>query len=213
MEILDVLTGMAKTGRLGPVFGGADWSDVTAALGEPWDVGTTSRSGERPELFAYGDLELSVCRCGKVSLVCLQTWRGTVELPPSLAGGNGTFPAGLKHTDVVSALDGAGCSWAPHPPLTFGDQCSLVVVPSGANFTFELPEGEEPVLDVMSLPGDGHDCSARTTDRDDRRGAPAASVPVSVPAPEGGPNGLGAALRRPVARCPVSRRSSPGGRG
>ncbi|WP_256102698.1 hypothetical protein [Streptomyces sp. Ncost-T10-10d] len=36
MEILDVLTDMAKTGRPGPVFSGADWSDVTATLGEPW---------------------------------------------------------------------------------------------------------------------------------------------------------------------------------
>ncbi|MGW2086240.1 hypothetical protein [Streptomyces sp. NPDC001880] len=35
MEVLDVLTDMAKTGRLGPVFSGADWNDVTAALGGP----------------------------------------------------------------------------------------------------------------------------------------------------------------------------------
>lgn len=44
MEILDVLTSMAKTGRLGPVFSGADWDEVTAALGEPWDIGTVSRN-------------------------------------------------------------------------------------------------------------------------------------------------------------------------
>ncbi|MGW0909409.1 hypothetical protein [Streptomyces sp. NPDC002853] len=43
-------------------------------------------------------------------------------------------------------LDKAGCSWEPYPPLTFGDQCSLTAIPSGANFTFEIPEGEEPVL-------------------------------------------------------------------
>ncbi|MFR9795888.1 hypothetical protein ACL02U_08285 [Streptomyces sp. MS06] len=35
MEILDVLTSMAETSRLGPVFSGADWNDMTAALGEP----------------------------------------------------------------------------------------------------------------------------------------------------------------------------------
>ncbi|MFE3901762.1 hypothetical protein ACFXPY_15825 [Streptomyces sp. NPDC059153] len=52
MEILDVLTDVAKTGRLGPVFSGADWSDVTATLGEPWGVGTMSRNrkGEEPVL-------------------------------------------------------------------------------------------------------------------------------------------------------------------
>lgn len=166
MEILDVLTHMAKTGRLGPVFSGADWSDVTTALGEPWDIGTMSRNRKWPRLFAYGDLELSVCRCRKVSLICIQTWRDVVELPASVVGGTGTLPAGLKHPDVVSALDKTGCSWAPYPPLTFGDQCSLVTIPTGANFTFEISEDEDPVLNVMGLPADGHTCSARTTGQD-----------------------------------------------
>ncbi|MGW0184731.1 hypothetical protein ACWDV7_03120 [Streptomyces sp. NPDC003362] len=162
MEILDVLTSMAKTGRLGPVFSGADWNDVTAALGEPWDVGALSRNRKWPRLFVYGDLELSVCRCRKVSLICVQTWRDVVELPASVVGGTGIFPARLRHTDVVSALEKAGCSWKLYAPLTFGNQCSLAAIPSGATFIFEIAEGEEPVLNVMGLPGDGHDCSART---------------------------------------------------
>ncbi|WP_137991857.1 hypothetical protein [Streptomyces vilmorinianum] len=166
MEILDVLTDVAKTGRLGPVFSGADWSDVTAALGEPWDIGTMSRKGTWPRLFAYGDLELSVCRCRKVSLICIQTWRDIVELPQPVVGGTGIFPSRLTYADVVSALDKAGCPWQPYPPLTFGDQCSLVATPSGANFTFEIPQGGEPVLNVAGLPGDGHDCSAQTAGRD-----------------------------------------------
>jgi hypothetical protein len=60
----------------------------------------------------------------------------------------------------------AGCPWEPYPPLTFRDQCSLVAIPSGANFTFEIPEGEDPVLNVIGLPGDGHNCSARSTGQD-----------------------------------------------
>jgi hypothetical protein len=161
MAILDVLTNMAKTGRLGPVFSGAEWSDVTAALGEPWDIGMMSRNRKWPRLFAYGDLELSVCRCRKVSLICVQTWRDVVELPQSLVGGTGTFPAGLMHADVVSALDRTGCPWEPYLPLTFGDQCSLVATPTGVNFTFEIPEGESPVLNIMGLPDDGHDCTVK----------------------------------------------------
>ncbi|MBT2458096.1 hypothetical protein [Streptomyces sp. ISL-86] len=65
--------------------------------------------------------------------------------------------------DVIAALDKAACPWQPYPPLTFADQYSLAAIPSGANFTFEIPPGEEPVLNVMGLPGDGHDCSAQTT--------------------------------------------------
>ncbi|MFJ6405903.1 hypothetical protein ACIQK9_10315 [Streptomyces hydrogenans] len=166
MEILDVLTSMAKTGRLGPVFSGADWNEVTAVLGEPWDVGSMSRNRTWPRLFAYGDLELSVCRCRKVALICVQTWRDVVELPPSVAGGTGTFTAGLRHGEVVSALDRVDCPWEPYAPLSFGNQCSLTATESGANFTFEIPEGEEPVLNIVSLPGDGHDCSARTSASD-----------------------------------------------
>jgi hypothetical protein len=162
VEILDVLADMAKKGRLGPVFSGADWSDVTATLGEPWEIGTMSRRRKWPRLFSYGDLELSVCRCRKVSLICVQTWRDFVELPPSVAGGTDTFPGELKHADVVSALNKADCSWEPHRPLTFGNQCSLLAIPSGATFVFEIPEGEEPVLNVMGLPDVEHDCSART---------------------------------------------------
>ncbi|MFE6976012.1 hypothetical protein [Streptomyces sp. NPDC057682] len=93
----------------------------------------------------------------------MQTWRDVVELPASVAGGTGVVPAGLMYADVVSALDGAGCSWEPYAALTFGDQCSLTAIRSGANFTFEIHEGGEPVLNVMGLPDDGHDCVARST--------------------------------------------------
>jgi hypothetical protein len=166
VEILDVLAHMSKKGSLGPVFSGADWSDVTATLGEPWEIGTMSRRRKWPRLFSYGDLELSVCRCRRVSLICVQTWRDVVDLPPSVTGGTGTFPANLKHADVVSALDKADCSWEPYPPLTFGSQYSLLAIPSGATFVFDIPEGEEPVLNGLDLPNVEHDCSGRTSDQD-----------------------------------------------
>ncbi|MEU9202090.1 hypothetical protein [Streptomyces sp. NPDC048332] len=165
MEILDVLATMAKTGRLGPAFAGADWHEVTEAFGEPWEIGTTSRRRKWPRLFGYGDLELSVCRCRKVSIICVQTWRDVVELPPSVAAGTDTFPSGLTYADVVSALDRAGCDWEPCPSLTFGDQRTLVVTSTGASLTFGIPEGGEPVLHGVGLPGDGHDCSAPTAGR------------------------------------------------
>lgn len=173
-----MLAGMAKTARLGPVFAGADWNDVTGALGEPWDIGTMSRKRKWPRLFAYGDLELSVCHCRRVSLICVQTWRDVVELPASVAGGTGVFPAGLTYADVVSGLDAAGCAWEPYDALTFGGQCSLTATGSGANFVFEIPEGGEPVLNVMGLPDDGHACVGRSTG--------SATADVSAGAPDRG---------------------------
>ncbi|AYN43182.1 hypothetical protein D9753_34680 [Streptomyces dangxiongensis] len=40
-----------------------------------------SRRRQWPRLFAYGDLELSVCRCRKIVLICIQAWRDVIELP------------------------------------------------------------------------------------------------------------------------------------
>ncbi|MGW4286104.1 hypothetical protein ACWEIK_04135 [Streptomyces sp. NPDC004673] len=159
MEISDVLARMVKTGRLGPVFVGADWHDVTEALGEPWLMLTGRRRWRWPRLYGHGDLEMSVCRCRKVSLVSLQTGRQVVQLSPALTGGTGTFPAGPGYADVVAALDRADCPWEPYASLTtFADQCTLVATPSGAHLTFEIPEGEEPVLNCVDLLGDGHVC-------------------------------------------------------
>lgn len=61
----------------------------------------------------------------------------------------------------MTALDKAGCFWEPYPPLAFGDQRSLVAIPTKANFTFQIPEGQEPALNAMGLPGDGHDCNTK----------------------------------------------------
>ncbi|MFJ9434644.1 hypothetical protein ACIRQY_34020 [Streptomyces sp. NPDC101490] len=162
MAILDILTEVAKTGRWGPVVTGADWNEVTAAFGEPWDVGTMSRSRKWPRLFAYGDLELSVCRCRRIGLICIQTWRDVIELPSSTSGAMQNSPGGVTCQDVTQALDQAGCPWQPDVSFTFGGQCALTALPSGATFTFEIARGTEPTLNVVGLPGDSHHCPAPT---------------------------------------------------
>ena len=126
------LAGVAKTGRLGPVFIGARWQDVTAAAGEPWDVGATSRQRKWPRLFAYGDLELSVCECRKVTLICIQTWRDVVELPASIVGGTGAFAAAISYSDVVSALEQSGCDWQPYT-VSVSDGSSTQIQKAGGN--------------------------------------------------------------------------------
>lgn len=158
MELLDVLTELARLGHLGPVATGAAWATVTEALGEPFEV-VIGKRRSWPRLFAYGDLEISVCSCKKIILVCLQTWRDVVDLPADLVG-RGTFPGQPKYAEVTEALDRAGLPWQPCEPLAIDTQCSIQVPSSGVNFTFEIPEGEDPLLNIVSLPPRHHDCPA-----------------------------------------------------
>ncbi|MFD7915859.1 hypothetical protein ACFV30_34985 [Streptomyces sp. NPDC059752] len=166
MELLDVLTELARSGRLGPVSNGAPWGAVTAALGEPWEV-TIGKRRSWPRLFAYDDLELGVCRCQQVILICLQTWRDVVHLPIGLVGRE-AFPGKPDYADVTGSLDRAGCAWKPYGPLTFGNQCSIQATPSGVLFVFDVPDGGDPVLNVVGPPPHPHDCPAIT----DRSGSP-----------------------------------------
>jgi hypothetical protein len=55
-----------------------------------------------------------------------------------LRAGALTSPEG-SNTDVVSTLDEAGCPLEPYPPLAFGDQYSLVAIPTKANLPSESP--------------------------------------------------------------------------
>jgi len=45
-------------------------------------------------------------------------------------------------------LDKAGCSCEPYPPLTFGDQCSLVTIPTGASFAHRAVGGTTPAAGI-----------------------------------------------------------------
>ncbi|MFC1407505.1 MULTISPECIES: hypothetical protein [Streptacidiphilus] len=158
MELRDVLTERVRLGQLGPVANGAAWATVTQALGEPFEVAIGKRRSW-PRLFAYGDLEISVCSCKKIIMVCLQTWRDVVDLPVGLVGRE-TFPGQPTYAEVTEALDRAGCVWQLYEPLTFDTQCSIQVPSTGVNFTFEIPEGEDPLLNIVGLAPRHHDCPA-----------------------------------------------------
>ncbi|MER6734626.1 hypothetical protein [Streptomyces puniciscabiei] len=108
-----------------------------------------------------GDLELSVCPCQKIILICLQTWRDTVELPAGLVEKR-SFTGHPKYAEVIEALGRVGCAWQPYTPLTFDNQCAVQATPSGVVFVFEIPEGEDPVLNVAGPQPHHHDCPAAT---------------------------------------------------
>lgn len=154
MNLLDVLTDLARSGRLGPAGNGASWTVVREAFGEPFDVGITK---SWPRLIAYGDLELSVCSCRTVILVCLQTWRDVVEVPVGVAEVR-TFPGRVPYDDLVAALDRAGCAWQRYAPLTLDGQCAVRAADSGVEFVFEILPGEEPFLNVVGTRPFPHDC-------------------------------------------------------
>ncbi|MFF7994560.1 hypothetical protein ACFZDG_32860 [Kitasatospora xanthocidica] len=156
MELLDVLTELARSGQLGPIANGSAWDSVTEALGEPFDV-VVGKRRSWPRLLAYGDLELSVCRCQKITLTCLQTWRDVVELPTGLVGKQ-VFPGHPTYAEVAEALDRAGCAWQPYIPLTFDNQCAIQASPSGVVFVFEIPDGEDPILNVAGPQPHRHYC-------------------------------------------------------
>ncbi|MFE4862796.1 hypothetical protein [Streptomyces sp. NPDC056670] len=160
MEIVDVLTELARLGQVGPVVNGAAWDTVTEALGEPFEV-VVGKRRSWPRLFAYGDLELSVCRCQKVVLICFQTWRDVIELPAGLTDRQ-TFSGHPKYADLIAALDRAGCAWRPYAPLTFGSQCAIEATSSGVLFVFETLDGEDPILNIAGPQAHRHDCPAVT---------------------------------------------------
>ncbi|MEU6242744.1 hypothetical protein [Streptomyces sp. NPDC047024] len=158
MELLDALAELAQSGHLGPVENGAAWNEVTAVLGEPREAFVERRRRRSwPRLFAYGDLELSVCRCQKITLICLQTWRDVIDLPVALVGRE-KFPGQPEYADVIASLERAGCAWQPYVPLTFGNQCAIQATSSGVVFVFEIPDGESPILNVVGPPPHQHEC-------------------------------------------------------
>ncbi|MFF4763327.1 hypothetical protein [Streptomyces sp. NPDC001292] len=85
-----------------------------------------------------------------------------IELPSSVPGETQFFPTAITYRDITQALDQAGRPWQPYAALTFGDQCALTALPSGATFAFKIDQDTEPVLNVVGLPSAIHDCPTPT---------------------------------------------------
>ncbi|MFF9058938.1 hypothetical protein ACF09K_09580 [Streptomyces sp. NPDC014882] len=149
----DLLARVALTARLGPVRVGASWADVTALPGEPREV---LRSRRWPRPYGHGDLEVLVCRCGRVLLVTVRAGGETVELPWC----EGVFPGGPDEAEVVAALERAGCPWEADAAHTFGGQRGLRVPATSARFVFAVSGDGRSRLHSLGLPGDGHACPA-----------------------------------------------------
>ncbi|MEY9929155.1 hypothetical protein ABH926_003795 [Catenulispora sp. GP43] len=156
MSLVACLARFAETASLGQMRVGASFEDVVRIHGEYYEAGGPHRGW--PRLFGFGDVELSVCRCRRVNLICVQTWREETELPDENRVGCQVFPGRPTQEEVTEALDAAGVGWRPHPPLTLPGQTAILADITAVSFVFELEDDEPPHLNVVGAPGDYHEC-------------------------------------------------------
>ncbi|WP_370352155.1 hypothetical protein [Catenulispora sp. EB89] len=168
MSLVARLARFADSASLGEMRVGASIDDVARFHGEHFDF-ATQRRGKWPRLFVFGDVELYVCRCRRVNMISIQTWRAETELPYENRVGCETFAGQPTYDEVTDALDAAGVGWRPHPPLTLPGQTALVADVTAVSFVFELEDGEPPLLNVVGVPGDFHECPKGPQPRPARR--------------------------------------------
>jgi hypothetical protein len=158
------LARFADTASLGEMRVGASFDDVVRVHGEYFEAGMAHR-GKWPRLFGFGDVELFVCRCRRVNMISIQTWRNETELPFEDRPGCETFPGRPTYDEVTEDFAAAGIGWRPHPPLTLPGQTALIADITAVTFVFELEDGVPPLLNVVGVPGDFHECPKVATSR------------------------------------------------
>lgn len=76
----------------------------------------------RPRLYFWDDVEVVICH-GLVVDIGLPLWRESVTLPDGLRGQEDMpMPSHLPLSEVLDALDAAGCAWKDAPELVLGDR-------------------------------------------------------------------------------------------
>ncbi|MFF4604571.1 hypothetical protein ACFY12_17815 [Streptomyces sp. NPDC001339] len=153
MNVLDILTPFAQTGRIDTARIGAQLKDVTEVLGPPWNRGSSTGADGLPYLYAYGSLEVATCQahCQVIDSIVVQTDWATMEWPSREPGQLETFPGYPAYGEVLRALSDAGCPWENYEPLTLEGQCAIRVPASGVTFVFTTEDGEEPMLCSASV--------------------------------------------------------------
>lgn len=159
VSALDVLARFGCTAAIGPLRCGAAVDDAVEAFGPPWDMGPVSRRRRWPRLFAYGDAEFCVCRCRRITLISVQTWRDVIELPVPGTTALATLAGSVTRAQVTAELGGVGCRLSP---VTLGQppgQIALRAGASGVVFTFRAEADCEPLLENAGHWASGHVCT------------------------------------------------------
>lgn len=164
---LRTLAQFGSSATIGPLRCGASLHEIAATLGPPRDIARVSKRRRWPHLFSYGDAEFCVCRCRRITLISVQTWRDVIELPGPGTTTLATSAGPVTHTQVTAELDAAGCRLSPvtlHQPP---GQLTLQVETTGVTFTFRAETGSEPLLDSAGHWISSHECAPPATDAPD----------------------------------------------
>ncbi|MDX3231903.1 hypothetical protein [Streptomyces sp. ME19-01-6] len=164
MTALRTLAQFASTAAIGPLHCHATLNEIAATLWPPRDFGRVSKRRRWPHLFAYGDAELCVCRCRRITLISVQTWRDAIELPVPGTTTLATFAGPPTHTQVTAQLNAVGCRLSPvtlHQPP---GQLALQVETTGVTFTFRAEADSEPLLESAGHWISSHECTPPATD-------------------------------------------------
>ncbi|MER8186002.1 hypothetical protein [Kitasatospora sp. NPDC094015] len=155
MTIPSALATFAATAAVGPVRCGAQLGEPARLLGPPHSIGRVGKRRRWPHLFAFGDLELCVCRCRLVTSVCVQTWRDTIDLP----GAPGALAGRPTLTELTATLAAAGVAPAPLPHRDPPGQLTLQVPSSGVTLVFRTRPDADPVLESAGAWAPPHRCA------------------------------------------------------
>lgn len=138
-----------RTGELGSIKPGLNRNEVTELLGEPDDVGGTSRKHREPAVWKYGDVELLFDReTRKLSLIVINFWEPNVpsagaalDLDPWIVKG------GLQASDLTVALESEGIRYEEVSALNPGTRQFLV----SSSITLIFKEDQEEDSDWTGL--------------------------------------------------------------
>jgi hypothetical protein len=161
------LAEFGSTAAIGPLRCGATLNEIAATLGPPWDIGRVSKRRRWPHLFSYGDAEFCVCRCRRITLISVQTWRDAIELPVPGTTTLATFAGHLTHHQVTAELDAFGCRLSPvtlHQPP---GQLALRVEATGVTFAFWTEDDSASLLKGAGHWITSHECTHPATDAPD----------------------------------------------
>lgn len=155
------LARFACTGHWGPLTMNQPLEQITRVWGQPTGAMAVRKNRAWPQLLAYGDIEISVCRCRHVDMICIQTWRESIDLPAPDTGAIETHRSSVTYEAILAALAAEGCAWEPNPQLTFGSQRALLAGPCSTGFVFDVVDDGSVILNIVSAHRPVHHCDWR----------------------------------------------------